>query len=120
MSNNPFEHNTNYTLLFKVRSDQTYCDIWETVELYQHKTDKFYILFRYQVNNQANFMPRRVMHKFDDLIISEVEDTGNRMTLYITTSWKSLNSVSHRVNICCGSRSYVLNVEANLYKYLLK
>jgi hypothetical protein len=119
MSVDPFVSNPNYKKLFSVKSDQTYCYQFETVELYQHVKEGFYILFRYQVDNTANFMPRRVLHKFDNLLISEVEDSGNNMTLYLTTSWKVLNTVSHRVNICCGSKSYVLNVEKKLYEYLL-
>jgi hypothetical protein len=119
MSIDPFQSNKNFTKLFSVRSDQTHCDMIETVELYRHTKDGYYILFRYQVDNASNIMPRRVLHKFDTLLISETEDSGNRMTLYITTSWKVLNTVSHRVNICCGSKSYVLNVEKKLYEFLL-
>ncbi len=119
MSNDPFCGNKNFKQLFSIRSDQSYCDPWERTELYQHVKEGYYVLWRYQVDNASNIMPRRVLLKFTELLTTEVEDSGTRTTLFLTTGYKDLNTITQRVNICCGSRPYVLQVEKKLYEFLL-
>ncbi len=117
MSNNPFENNPNYVQLFKVSSNQTVCNLVERVELYRHKDKKFYILFRYVIDNMT--MPVRTLLKFTDLLHTEVIQLGNAVNLYMTTGYKDLNTVTNKVDIACGSLPYVLQIEKALYDNLL-
>ncbi len=117
MSNDPFTGNPNFVKLFSKSSNVSSCSIIERIELYQHKTKNYYILFRYQIDNMT--MPIRIIHKFTDLINTEVIQRGNTAELFITTTFKDLNVVSQRVNICCGNLMYILEVEKAIYDYLL-
>ncbi len=118
MSNNPFEYNQNYTQLFKISSNQSACALIERIELYKHKTQNMFILFRYVIDNMT--MPVRTILKFTDLLSTEVTQNGNSaVSLFITTGYKDLNTLSYRVNLCCGSLPYVLQVEKALYDNLL-
>jgi len=117
MSNNPFENNPNYKQLFKISSTASACPLIERVELYQHKTLNFYILFRYVIDNMT--MPIRTLLKFTDLLHTEVTQIGNRVNLYMTTCFKDLTVNTGKVDVCCGSLPYVLQVEKALYDNLL-
>ena len=117
MSNDPFSGNPNFIKLFSKSSNISSCSTIERIELYQHKTNNYYVLFRYQINNST--MPIRIIHKFTDLINTEVVQQGNRAEFFITTTFKDLNVVSQRVNICCGNLMYILEVEKAMYDYLL-
>jgi hypothetical protein len=117
MSNDPLSNNPNFKNLFKISSNANTCSIIERIELYQHKTDNYFVLFRYQIDNMT--MPIRILLKFTDLIHCEVTQIGNTANLYLTTAFKDLNIVSQRVNMCCGNLSYVLQVEKAIYDNLL-
>lgn len=116
MSIEPFSSNPKYKTIFQIRSEVTKCDVQEVIELYQHKEEKFYVLFRYQIFN--NSMPIRMSHKFTDAISIEVLDDGNNSTLVLTSVFKNYLTVFNKVNICCGSKTYVLRVERELYQTL--
>ncbi len=113
---NPFINNSNYKQLFQIRSEVSRCEIQEVVELYQHKVEKYFVLFRYQTTN--NTMPIRMSHKFTDAISIEVKDNGSETILYLTTTFKDYLTVFEKINICCGSKVYVYKVEQELYHYL--
>ena len=118
MSNNPFENNPNFKQLFKISSNQTSCYLIERTELYQHITKKYYILFRYTIDNMT--MPIRTMSKFTELLQVEVVQLSNvDVHLNLTTGYKDLNVVTDRIDICCGSLPYILQIEKALYDYLL-
>ena len=116
MSNNPFENNSNYKQLFRIRSNANSCALIETVELYKHKTKDYFIIFKYIIDNMT--MPIRTILKFKDLISSEVTQTGNTVTMYITTAYNDLY-FNNKVGICCGNLPYILQVEKALYDNLL-
>ena len=112
----PFVANPNYKQLVQIRSEVTRCDLQEVIELYQHIKEGYYVLFRYQILN--NTMPIRMSHKFSDAISIEVLDDGNNSTLILTSVYQDYLTVFNKVNICCGSKTYVLKVERELYRYL--
>jgi hypothetical protein len=111
-----FSNNTNYTCLFQIRSEVTKCEVQEVVELYRHKLDHYYVLFRYQITN--NTMPLRFTHKFTTAISIETSEEASRSSLELTTAYHHDLSVCQKINICCGSKSYVLKVEQALYRHL--
>ncbi len=117
MSNNPFENNPKYTQIFRILSPAERCDSREVIELYKKKSVDFapYCLLRYrQVESQY---PIKIIHKFSDLIAVELLQEGNNTVLYINTIYgqNPTNIVGNRFNVCCGTKSYVLNVEQYLY-----
>ena len=114
----PFIGNTNYKLLFNIKSEVYKCNIQECVELWKNTIDNFYVIFRYQYTNNNNMMPFRMSHKFTDMISIEVIDDGVNSTLYATMLFKDRLTVFHKITMCCGSKSYVLKVEKQLYEYL--
>jgi hypothetical protein len=113
---NPFVHNPRYQQLFQIRSDISRCEIQEVVELYRNLQEDYYVLFRYQCTN--NMMPIRMSHKFTNALSLEVKDNGNETSLLLTTTYKDFLTVFEKINICCGSKTYVLKVEQELYNAL--
>lgn len=117
MSNNPFENNPKYIQLFRILSPAERGDSREVIELYKKKSADFapYCLLRYrQIESQY---PVKIIHKFSDLIAVELLQEGNNTVLYINTIYgqNPNNIVGNRFNICCGTKSYILNVEQYLY-----
>jgi hypothetical protein len=119
MSNDPFSGNPNYTNLFKLRNSTSRCSIIESVELYKHKTKDEYAIFHYTVDNSSNIMPVRLTLKFTQLLYVEVEQTPTRANLYIITSYKDINMISQKMNLTCSDLAFALQVERELYKWLL-
>jgi hypothetical protein len=113
---NPFINNPDYRLLFQIRSEVSRCDIQEVVELYRHIREDYSVLFRYQGTN--NMMPIRTSHKFTQALSIQVIDTGNETSLQMTTVFRDYLTQFDKINICCGSKNYVLKVEQELYKAL--
>ncbi len=114
----PFASNPNFTKLFSERSEVTRCDIQEVVELWKNTVNNYYVLFRYQCTN--NTMPIRMTYKFSDLLGVETIDDGKNVSLFITTAYKDYLSLFQRFNICCGSKTYIIRVEKQLYHYLFQ
>ena len=112
----PFIGKTNYKMLFSTRSEVFKCNIQEVIELWRNTKDDYYVIYRYQCTN--NVMPFRMSHKFTDMISIEVVDDGVNSTLYATMLFKDRLTVFHKITMCCGSKSYVLKVEKQLYEYL--
>jgi hypothetical protein len=112
----PFRNNSNYKSIFQVRSEVTRCEIQEVIEMYQEKETQEYIIFRYQCIN--NTMPFRMSHRFTTCISIEVTDDGSKSSLFLTLAYKDYLTVFQRVNVCCGSKTYVLKVEEQLYRAL--
>jgi hypothetical protein len=110
----PFQNNRNYTSVWKLQSRSGRCTNIEKVELYRHKTDNHWALFKYIVDNGSNTMPVRLWVKFDTLLYSEVTQTPTAANLFIITGYKDLNMVYEKVNICCSDLSFVLQVEKAL------
>ena len=119
MSNDPFSGNPNYINLFKLRNNTSRCSRIEDVELYKHKTKNEYAFFHYTVDNSSNIMPIRLVIKFTELLYVEVEQTATRANLYVITSYKDINMISQKMNLCCSDLSFVLQVEREIYKWLL-
>ena len=94
------------------------CNLQECVELWENTIDNFYVLFRYQYTNNNNMMPFRMSHKFTDMISIEVADDGTNSTITANTIYKDMVNVSHKITMCCGSKTYVLKVEKRLYDFL--
>jgi|UniRef100_A0A6C0HEK5 hypothetical protein len=122
MSINPFEYNPNYIQLFRILSEPIRCDSREVVELYKKKDikpgDSPYCLLRYtEVENQ---FPRKIIHKFRDLIATEVTDDCGKSNLFITTIYGDNNLLSHKFNACCGTKVYTLKVEQALYEVFFR
>jgi hypothetical protein len=116
MSGNcPFSSNSNYTRLFKVQSTDR-CDNAETVELYQHKTTKEYLLYRY--THRDNTYPLKVIHKFTSILGYEITEERGFVSLLITTVYGNTNIISQRFNACCGSKIHVLQVENEIIRTL--
>ena len=119
MSINPFENNPNYIQLFRILSEPIRCESREVVELYKRKvigpgdTSPYFLLRYTEVENQ---FPRKIIHKFRDLIATEVTDDCGKSTLFITTVYGDNNLLSHKFNACCGTKIYVLKVEQALYQ----
>jgi hypothetical protein len=113
---NPFINNSEYQQIFQIRSEVSRCDIQEVVELYRHLHEDYYVLFRYQGTN--NMMPIRTAHKFTQALSIQVIDTGNETSLQMTSVYRDYLTQMDKINICCGSKTYVLKVEQELYKVL--
>jgi hypothetical protein len=124
---NPFINNSDYRQLFQIRSEVSRCDVQEVVELYSHLDhsairdgnhlqEDYYVLFRYQGTN--NMMPIRTAHKFTQALSIQVIDTGNETSLQMTSVYRDYLTQMDKINICCGSKTYVLKVEQELYKVL--
>ena len=114
----PFIGNMSYKLLFNIKSEVYKCNLQECVELWKNTVDNFYVIFRYQYTNNNNMMPFRMSHKFTDMISIEVADDGTNSTITANTIYKDMVNVSHKITMCCGSKTYVLKVEKRLYDYL--
>jgi len=109
-------YNPKYKLIFQVRNVDR-CDNAEALELYRHIDTKEYLLYRYVQND--NTFPLKVIHRFTSLIGYEMTETVGRVSLFITTIYGNSNIVSNRFTACCGSKIYVLQVEAEILKNLL-
>jgi hypothetical protein len=119
MSNDPFSGNPNYTNLFKLRNNVSRCPRVESVELYKHKTKDEYAIFHYIVDNGSNIMPVRLTIKFTEMVYVEVEQTPTQANLYIITTYKDINMISQKMNLTCSDLAFALQVERELYKWLL-
>jgi len=122
MSINPFEYNPNYKQLFKIISPQDHCYTQEVVELYLKNNaaphEAKYALLRYA--EIESMFPRKFIHKFSDMIASEVVDDCGKSRLYITTIYGKDNILSNRFGLCCGTKTYLLNVEQAFYQVFFK
>jgi hypothetical protein len=112
----PFAGNTNYKKIFQVRSEVTRCDLQEVVELWKNDLESYYVLFRYQCTN--NTMPIRITFKFTDCIGIETIDDNNQVTLYLTLAYKDIVNAFEKINIGCGSKNYIVQLEKQIYQSL--
>jgi hypothetical protein len=125
MAYHPFQNNSKYTQLFKVRSNSTRCDHEEVAELYKVKesiSPSEFVLFRYILKDSQ--VPERCLIKFTDILSIEVETaTGACSTntyLYLTTVHQGMYGSSvNKFTAACGTLNYILNLEKELYKHLL-
>ncbi len=139
---NPFDRNNKYKQLFSLLSNQGNCSIAERVELYQHKVEKFYVLYRGLFNNSMTPL-RQSFIKFTeylsyDLINSselmppQVQDpscgqpTGKclqlpkgSVTLRILTTYKDQLLSQEKFEVCCSTLQFVLQVAKALNDALL-
>jgi len=117
-TNHPLENNPNYTRLFRIRSTDS-CDQYETCELYKHKRDGSYALFRFRAQTDGNF-PLKILHKFTKLLTVEMHSPNSLpLHLYITTTYGDSQLTTQRYLATCGSLAHLLNVEKAIYDNLL-
>ena len=140
--NNPFDRNPTYKQLFSLLSNQANCSLVERVELYQHKTEKYYVLLRALFNN--NTIPiRQSFIKFTDYLSSDLVNTSElispqvqdpscgqprgkcvqlprgNVVLNIVTSYKDQLLSQEKFEVACSTLPFVLQVQKALNDALL-
>jgi hypothetical protein len=139
---NPFDRNPFYKQCFSLMSNATNCTLTEQVELYQHKKDNYYTLYRATYNN-GNTPVRQSFIKFTDYLSYDLVNTNSLLlplvqnptcgqpngtcntlpkgfvSLFIITSFKDQILNADKFEVCCSTLTFVLSVANALNNALL-